>query len=80
MFRCTGRYSQFQLSFDLLESWIADNPDSVELKSNGESVFKELALFQDYHGLPAFKNVSCNNKYNYLIIDKSSFSLIINIS
>ncbi|KAH7523772.1 hypothetical protein FEM48_Zijuj06G0047600 [Ziziphus jujuba var. spinosa] len=44
-----------QLSFDLLESWIASNPDAVGLMKNGESVFKELALFQDYHGLSAFK-------------------------
>ncbi|KAG6784412.1 hypothetical protein POTOM_010104 [Populus tomentosa] len=45
-----------QLSFDLIESWIARNPDAVGLKKNGTSIFKELALFQDYHGLPAFKN------------------------
>ncbi|CAK7347370.1 unnamed protein product [Dovyalis caffra] len=45
-----------QLSFDLLESWLARNPDAVCLKRNGASIFKELALFQDYHGLPAFKN------------------------
>ncbi|KAL5777536.1 hypothetical protein ACOSP7_010462 [Xanthoceras sorbifolium] len=45
-----------QLSFDLLESWLASNPDAVGMKRNGESVFKELALFQDYHGLPPFKN------------------------
>ncbi|KAJ6404989.1 hypothetical protein OIU84_013045 [Salix udensis] len=45
-----------QLSFDLIESWIARNPDAVGLKKNGASMFKELALFQDYHGLPAFKN------------------------
>ncbi|KAK2660073.1 hypothetical protein Ddye_006606 [Dipteronia dyeriana] len=45
-----------QLSFDLLESWLASNPDAVGMKRNGGSVFRELALFQDYHGLPAFKN------------------------
>ncbi|KAI9201071.1 hypothetical protein LWI28_017570 [Acer negundo] len=45
-----------QLSFDLLESWLASNPDAVGMKRNGESVFREHALFQDYHGLPAFKN------------------------
>ncbi|TQD80116.1 hypothetical protein C1H46_034323 [Malus baccata] len=45
-----------QLSFDLIESWLASNPDALELKRNGESVFKELALFQDYNGFPAFKN------------------------
>ncbi|XP_012068151.1 1-aminocyclopropane-1-carboxylate synthase 3 [Jatropha curcas] len=49
-----------QLSLDLLESWIENNPDSMELKRNGESIFRELALFQDYHGLPAFKNALGN--------------------
>ncbi|XP_075522970.1 1-aminocyclopropane-1-carboxylate synthase 3-like [Primulina tabacum] len=45
-----------QLSFQLLESWLAENPDAAGFKRNGESAFRELALFQDYHGLPAFKN------------------------
>ncbi|XP_020211590.1 1-aminocyclopropane-1-carboxylate synthase 9 [Cajanus cajan] len=45
-----------QLSFDLLKSWLRRNPDIVGLKKNGVSIFKELALFQDYHGLPALKN------------------------
>ncbi|KAL3525565.1 hypothetical protein ACH5RR_013937 [Cinchona calisaya] len=44
-----------QLSFDILESWLAENPDASGFKRNGESIFRELALFQDYHGLPAFK-------------------------
>ncbi|XP_052204923.1 1-aminocyclopropane-1-carboxylate synthase 3-like isoform X2 [Diospyros lotus] len=45
-----------QLSFDLLESWLANNPDPAIFKRDGQSIFRELALFQDYHGLPAFKN------------------------
>lgn len=45
-----------QLSFHVLESWLAENPDAAGFKRNGESIFRELALFQDYHGLPAFKN------------------------
>ncbi|KAI4316573.1 hypothetical protein L6164_024544 [Bauhinia variegata] len=45
-----------QLSFDLIESWLRRNPDIVGLKRDGESAFRELALFQDYHGLPVFKN------------------------
>ncbi|KAJ3697627.1 hypothetical protein LUZ61_001332 [Rhynchospora tenuis] len=45
-----------QLSFDLIESWIDSNPDVLGLKHDGVSVFRELALFQDYHGLPSFKN------------------------
>lgn len=47
-----------QLSFDLVESWLRKNPDVMGLKNkDGESVFRDLALFQDYHGMPAFKNV-----------------------
>ncbi|CAN6309522.1 unnamed protein product [Urochloa humidicola] len=45
-----------QLSFDLLESWLEANPDALGLRRGGASVFRELALFQDYHGMPAFKN------------------------
>ncbi|KAF5798788.1 putative 1-aminocyclopropane-1-carboxylate synthase [Helianthus annuus] len=45
-----------QLSFDLLESWLNNNPDSSGFTAQSVSSFKELALFQDYHGLPAFKN------------------------
>ncbi|KAM7277986.1 hypothetical protein ACFE04_005120 [Oxalis oulophora] len=44
-----------QLSLDIIESWLARNPDALELKRNGESVFRELALFQDYHGMPTLK-------------------------
>ncbi|KAI3824169.1 hypothetical protein L1987_05618 [Smallanthus sonchifolius] len=39
-----------QLSFDLLESWLRNK------NHKNQSILKELALFQDYHGLPAFKN------------------------
>ncbi|OEL19241.1 1-aminocyclopropane-1-carboxylate synthase 1 [Dichanthelium oligosanthes] len=45
-----------QLSFDLLEKWLEANPDALGLRRGGASVFRELALFQDYHGMPAFKN------------------------
>ncbi|KAJ8769305.1 hypothetical protein K2173_002509 [Erythroxylum novogranatense] len=44
-----------QLSFDLLESWLANNQDTASFKKDGQSFFRELALFQDYHGLPVFK-------------------------
>lgn len=47
-----------QLSFDVLESWLEENPEALTFKQDGKSVFREIALFQDYHGLPAFKHVS----------------------
>ncbi|XP_027347703.1 1-aminocyclopropane-1-carboxylate synthase 3-like [Abrus precatorius] len=45
-----------QLSFDLIESWLDKNPDVAGFKRDGKSIFRELALFQDYNGLPSFKN------------------------
>ncbi|KAM0055276.1 putative 1-aminocyclopropane-1-carboxylate synthase [Helianthus debilis subsp. tardiflorus] len=46
-----------QLSFDLLESWLEKNTQPMAFRNhNNQSIFKDLALFQDYHGLPAFKN------------------------
>jgi hypothetical protein len=55
-----------QLSFDLTESWLANNSDVLGLKRNGRSVFRELALFQDYHGMPNFKNVNPYNTPSFL--------------
>ncbi|KAM0949934.1 putative 1-aminocyclopropane-1-carboxylate synthase [Dioscorea sansibarensis] len=45
-----------QLSFDLIETWLESHQEAVTLKNDGVLMFKELALFQDYHGLPAFKS------------------------
>ncbi|KAG2291185.1 hypothetical protein Bca52824_037854 [Brassica carinata] len=45
-----------QLSFNLIESWLAKNPEAANFEREGQSIFRELALFQDYHGLPSFKN------------------------
>jgi len=45
-----------QLSLDLVESWLERNPEATEF-TNGGTTFRDIALFQDYHGLPAFKNV-----------------------
>ncbi|XP_062100757.1 1-aminocyclopropane-1-carboxylate synthase 3-like [Humulus lupulus] len=44
-----------QLCYHLLESWLAMNPHALGFKSHGEYIFRKLALFQDYHGLPEFK-------------------------
>lgn len=54
-----------QLSFDLIETWLEEHPEVLGLKKNEESVFRKLALFQDYYGLPAFKDVS---NINYVSI------------
>lgn len=41
-----------QLSFDLLESWLRAHSMASISAEDGLSRFKEIALYQDYHGLP----------------------------
>ena len=55
-----------QLSFDLIEAWLAKNPEAANFEREGQSIFRELALFQDYHGLPSFKKVRL---YIYIYIE-----------
>ncbi|KAL3615675.1 acetyl-coenzyme A synthetase 2 [Castilleja foliolosa] len=46
-----------QLSFDLIEKWIKKNPKASICSPQGVDAFKDIAIFQDYHGLPEFRNV-----------------------
>ncbi|VVB08364.1 unnamed protein product [Arabis nemorensis] len=68
-----------QLCFDLLESWLAQNPDAACFKRDGQSIFRELALFQDYHGLSSFKNALANfmseNRGNRVSFDSNNLVL-----
>eukprot|EP00253_Pinus_taeda_P032651 PITA_32651 len=41
-----------QLSFDLLESWLLAHPNASICAEEELSRFKEIALYQGYHGLP----------------------------
>ncbi|XP_074294002.1 1-aminocyclopropane-1-carboxylate synthase 3-like [Silene latifolia] len=49
-----------QLCFDHIESWLLQNPDPCSFMNKGQSIFRDLALFQDYHGLPEFKKAFVN--------------------
>eukprot|EP01018_Ginkgo_biloba_P006577 Gb_12852 [translate_table: standard] len=49
-----------QLSFDLLEGWLDEHPEATICSQEGTPTFRELALYQDYHGLPAFRNAMAN--------------------
>ncbi|GMY23750.1 1-aminocyclopropane-1-carboxylate synthase 1 isoform X1 [Fagus crenata] len=44
-----------QLSFDMVEEWIRRNPKASICTSEGVDAFKNIAIFQDYHGLPEFR-------------------------
>lgn len=46
-----------QLCSDLIEDWVKRNPKASICSVEGVSEFKDIALYQDYHGLPAFRNV-----------------------
>jgi hypothetical protein len=46
-----------QLCFDLIQEWILNNPQASICTPEGVNDFREIAIFQDYHGLPEFRNV-----------------------
>ncbi|KAL6557170.1 acetyl-coenzyme A synthetase 2 [Orobanche minor] len=45
-----------QLSSELVEKWTKNNPKSSICSPEGIDAFKDMAIFQDYHGLPEFRN------------------------
>ncbi|KAF7828227.1 1-aminocyclopropane-1-carboxylate synthase [Senna tora] len=45
-----------QLTADLIEEWITNNPEASICTPEGVRDFRALANFQDYHGLPEFRN------------------------
>ncbi|MED6156483.1 acetyl-CoA synthetase [Stylosanthes scabra] len=44
-----------QLSCDLVQQWITSNPEASICTAEGVHEFKDVANFQDYHGLPLFR-------------------------
>jgi len=46
-----------QLCFDLIQDWLENNPKASICTPEGVNEFREVAIFQDYHGLPEFRNV-----------------------
>lgn len=46
-----------QLSFDLIEDWIRRNPRASICTAEGVNAFKNVAIFQDYHGFAEFRKV-----------------------
>ncbi|KAM7508621.1 hypothetical protein LguiA_019074 [Lonicera macranthoides] len=45
-----------QLSLDLIAEWAKKNPRASICTSEGVNKFKDISNFQDYHGLPEFRN------------------------
>ncbi|TXG48432.1 hypothetical protein EZV62_027726 [Acer yangbiense] len=43
------------LCFDLIKEWISKNPSASICTAEGVDEFKDIANFQDYHGLPEFR-------------------------
>ncbi|KAK4726399.1 hypothetical protein R3W88_031316 [Solanum pinnatisectum] len=44
-----------QLCFDLIQEWVVNNQKSSICTAGGCDEFKEIAIYQDYHGLPEFR-------------------------
>ena len=51
-----------QVSFDLLEEFLSEHPEAAGwggAAGSGVASFRDIALFQDYHGLKTFRKVRC---------------------
>ncbi|KAH0643254.1 hypothetical protein KY290_034849 [Solanum tuberosum] len=44
-----------QLCFDLIQEWVVNNPKASICTAEGAENFQDIAIFQDYHGLPEFR-------------------------
>ncbi|KAK8486782.1 hypothetical protein V6N11_000270 [Hibiscus sabdariffa] len=44
-----------QLCFSLIKKWVMQHPEASLCSVEGVDRFKETALFQDYHGMPEFR-------------------------
>ncbi|GFZ01337.1 1-aminocyclopropane-1-carboxylic acid (acc) synthase 6 [Actinidia rufa] len=44
-----------ELCFDLIQEWVQNNPKASICTAEGANEFKEIAISQDYHGLPEFR-------------------------
>ncbi|KAH6761034.1 ACC synthase 1 [Perilla frutescens var. frutescens] len=45
-----------QLSLDLVQEWVQKNQKASICTAEGANQFKDIAIYQDYHGLPQFRN------------------------
>lgn len=45
-----------QLCFELIKEWIMENPEASICTSEGVNEFRDVAIFQDYHGFSRFRN------------------------
>lgn len=48
------------LCFDLIQEWVKNNPQASICTPQGGFDFKEIAIYQDYHGLPEFREAIAN--------------------
>ncbi|KAK4586519.1 hypothetical protein RGQ29_023600 [Quercus rubra] len=49
-----------QLCFDLIQKWIRRNPKASICTAKGVHEFKNIAIFQDYHGFKEFRQAVTN--------------------
>ncbi|KAI9110170.1 hypothetical protein K1719_019211 [Acacia pycnantha] len=49
-----------QLCFDLIQEWMKNRPEASICNPEGLHYFRDVATFQDYHGLPKFRKGVAN--------------------
>ncbi|KAK2631796.1 hypothetical protein EUGRSUZ_L02435 [Eucalyptus grandis] len=51
--------AEHQLCFNLVQKWLENNPEASICTKEGVDKFRDIAIFQDYHGLPEFDRDLC---------------------
>jgi hypothetical protein len=72
----------FQLCFDLIQEWIRKNPKASICTAEGVNELKNIANFQDYHGLPEFRQVYIFiylYLYLYKLVQSLTCRMVINL-
>ncbi|THG05720.1 hypothetical protein TEA_021128 [Camellia sinensis var. sinensis] len=56
-----------KLCCDPIKEWIEKNPTASICTTEGSMAFKDIANFQDYHGLPEYRNVRLLDPYVFCV-------------
>lgn len=64
-----------------MRKWVLQHPEASICTSEGVNQFSNIAIFQDYHGLPEFSQVSAKNLHQniqtHFLVDLVSVFLIV---
>ena len=55
-----------------MRKWVLEHPEASICTAEGVNQFSDIAIFQDYHGLPEFRQVS----WIFLVILQNTITFV----